>query len=214
MTEGHETETLPGFKESLNIRIEILYKNKKSRFPFGKEFAIAPVQGLPFKAYLKITNISNIICGGARIKSICFESKTCAIATTTDNEIQFGSLNPKESITLEVDAFTLKIDGPFWFSCDLEPLSTDQEIVAYQYDLGHQKDNAYVRVNSFGSTVFVEGKLASLQNRTNNYILMLTIITALEAIFGIKNIIQAMALGIAGFFSLLAKLFVFISSIG
>ncbi|OXX39632.1 hypothetical protein B9J90_00035 [Vibrio sp. V09_P4A23P171] len=101
------------------------------------------------------------------------------------NEVQLPSLNPKQSATVLLDSATFNVDGSCWFSCEIVPDDVQQEVFTYQYDKQHDKDISY-RLNRWGAPIYVEGKLASLQTRTNNYILILTVITVLEAIFGIK----------------------------
>jgi hypothetical protein len=68
-------------------------------------------------------------------------------------------------------------------------------------------------LNKWGSTVYVEGKAASLQAKTNSYILVLTLVTVLEAVFGLKNILQWTAQLLASLFSVLTEFFVFLASI-
>ncbi|GEM_PF-2775235 len=207
-------ENLPGIKETVKLRIELLFKKSGKRLPFEKEFLDSPIQGVPFRCYVRITNISNVICEGGRIQEALFFSNACSMGTSSESDIQFGSLNPKDSHTLELDAFTLKLEGAFWFSCNVIPLSDDQEFLTFQYDSSHQRDNQHREMNTFGVSVFIEGKLASLQAKTNKYILILTVITVLEAVFGIKNIIQTTALGLGGLLAGLANLLLKVAAAG
>lgn len=62
----------------------------------------------------------------------------------------------------------------------------EQTIRTYQYDEFHNTDNIYGKANSWKNFIFIQGELEILQQRTNELILALTIITVYESVIGIK----------------------------
>ena len=209
--EPQSTLELPNLKKQVKLRIEILFKNNKRQFT-KKVFSKNPIQGSPLKIYLRVTNISKSICKGAKVSFAEFESKAHNIRTAISHDVQIKSLNPAEQEVTELDVNTFNLDGSYWFSCNVIPESEDQEILTFQYDDNHNKDE-YYDLNKWGASIFVEGKLSSLQATTNKYILILTAITVIEAVFGLKNMIKFFLVLISKIFSLLGEFFSYVSSL-
>jgi hypothetical protein len=209
---NQETPLLPEFKESVELRLELKYRKISSRF-FKGATVCEPVQREALQVYVKITNISSKICKGIRITNSVFKFQSHGIDAQIYNEVQVPLLNPKQSIELKLDNITFNLDGSCWFSCDIIPESEEQEILSFQYDSNHDADSSFKDMNKWGSTVYVKGKAASLQAKTNSYILVLTLVTVLEAVFGLKNILQWTAQLLASLFSVLTEFFVFLASI-
>src|SRR5690606_23995005 len=132
------------------------------------KFDNPPIQGTPYEYHLKITNIGETIFKGARIKNPKFTFHGANLASTISSEIHIKGLNPKESCVTKLNQGTLKIDGASWFSLEIYPESDSQEVITYQHDKYHDEDEPYNILNEFGVTIYVEGKLASLQTTTNN----------------------------------------------
>ncbi|EPJ2794613.1 hypothetical protein CCD93_23485 [Vibrio sp. T21] len=207
-----QNETLPGLAEKVEMRLEIKYRKRKKRFsktPYISE----PIQNLPVTAYIKVTNISSKICKGFKLSQATFTFNNHNIATLVDHDVQVPSLNPNETTEVELDNLTFNLEGSCWFSADIIPESSEQEIFTFQYDENHDKDAPYSIVNQWGCTIYIEGKAAALQAKTNSYILLLTLITVLEAVFGLTNILKFFSEVLGGVFSFLAKLFWYIASI-
>ncbi|EKA3118482.1 hypothetical protein OKZ60_001605 [Vibrio alginolyticus] len=197
--------------ERTDLRIELKYRHLNGKKFRAKKLYDYLVQSTPFDAYLVVTNISGKAFRGARVKEAKFSFNGHNMSHTVTNEVQLPSLNPKQSATVSLDSATFNVDGSCWFSCQIIPDDVQQEVFTYQYDKQHDKDISY-RLNQWGAPIYVEGKLASLQTRTNNYILILTIITVLEAIFGIKDMLVMGARLLAYLFSLLSELFGYLST--
>ncbi|EIZ1552234.1 hypothetical protein MOU90_004976, partial [Vibrio parahaemolyticus] len=183
-----ENLELPNVKEVIDLRIEVYFcKKGSSEKPIGKR--IKPVQGDSVDIYIKVTNISDKIFQGAKVNEFKFEHRTNHISTLINKGVQLRTLNAGESYEQKVDWTTFKFDGVYWVCLKLEPSSENQELLTYQHDPSHNQDEKY-EINDWGDTIYLEGKLATLQTRTNNYILLLTVITVWEAIFGIKNTLK------------------------
>lgn len=184
----NENLELPNVKEVVGLRLEVVFRKKNAiDKPLGKH--ISPVQGDAVDIYIKVTNISDVIFQGARIKEFVFENKNNQINTSINKEVQLRTLNAGESYEQRADCATFKFDGVYWISLKLEPSSENQDILTYQHDQTHNQDEKY-DINTWGDTIYLEGRLATLQTRTNNYILLLTVITVWEAVFGIKDTLK------------------------
>ncbi|WP_455295065.1 hypothetical protein [Vibrio parahaemolyticus] len=203
---SEQEDLFQGVLEKTDLRIELKYQHLNSKKLRAKKFYDYLVQSTPFDAYLVVTNISGKAFRGAKVKEAKFRFNGHNMAHIVANEVQLPSLNPKQSATVLLDSATFNVDGSCWFSCEIVPDDVQQEVFTYQYDKQHDKDISY-RLNRWGAPIYVEGKLASLQTRTNNYILILTVITVLEAIFGIKNMLLMEVRILAYLFSYLSELF-------
>ncbi|ELA9304476.1 hypothetical protein QUO07_001641 [Vibrio parahaemolyticus] len=206
-----QNETLPGLAEKVDIRLEIKYRKRKKRFSSGL-YISEPVQKLPITSYIKVTNISSKICKGFRLSEAKFSFHNHNISTSVDHDVQVPALNPKESVELELDNLTFNLDGSCWFSTVITPESSEQEIFTYQYDESHDQDAPF-DLNRWGCTIYVEGKATALQAKTNNYILLLTLITVLEAVFGLTNMLKFTSETLGTIFSSISRLFLYLASI-
>ncbi|EEY46607.1 hypothetical protein NMT24_003443 [Vibrio cholerae] len=207
-----EQPQLPGLKESVELRIEIIYKTRASRFSAEKVIH-EPVQGKPVIVLLRVSNLSNKICKGFKVVDAVFHFQSDEVVTSVDHNVQVPPINPKSSIDVELDHLTFNLGGACWFSCSLEPDSKEQEFVTFQHDRNHDKDALFKNLNAWGEILYIEGRLASLQAETNRYILILTIITVLEAVFGLKNLLNWGAVLLSTIFGYLAEFFVLLASI-
>ena len=204
--------TLPGIPEKVEIRLELKFRKQKKRLKRGS-YIQEPVQKLPLTVYVKVTNISSKISKGFRLENAKFEFNSHNIVTAVDHDVQIPSLNPKESVEVELDSLTFNVDGSCWFCSDISPESEEQEIFTFQYDQNHNQDAPYGKANKWGCIVYVEGKASALQAKTNEYILFLTLVTVLEAVFGLTNILKAASELLGTVFSLIAQLFWFLASL-
>ncbi|ELI9684560.1 hypothetical protein ACSL9E_004268 [Vibrio vulnificus] len=214
MTEqiNQEQPQLPGLKESVELRIEIIYKTRPSRFSSAK-IIHEPVQGKPVTAILRINNLSNKVCKGFKVANAAFSFQSDSVITNIDHDVQVPPINPKSAIEVELDHLTFNLGGACWFSCSLEPESKEQELVTFQHDRNHDKDAPFENLNAWGEIIYIEGRLASLQAETNRYILILTTITVLEAVFGLKNLLNWGAVLLSTIFGYLAEFFVFLANV-
>jgi len=210
-----QPQQLPPPKERIELRVELKFETVKTgHFSVTKKSSSRNViQGQPYKTYLVITNMSNKAFKGASLTNIVFRYLGNQVTQTVNHDVQVPAMNPKGSLEVEVTACTFDLDGGGWLNVNVEPESSDQEIQCYQYDLAHEKDEPVSGLNYWGISFFIEGKLATLQTKTNNYILGLTVITVIEAVFGIKNTLLFLATNLAVLFGLLAELFSWLASL-
>jgi hypothetical protein len=150
----------------------------------------SPVQGEPVRAFIKVTNIGNSVCKGLKIKDGCFSFPSVNLMTEVQSDFLVNPLNPNEEKTVEIKRHTFSVHGASFFDCKLEPESKYQLMETYQYDRYHKIDEFYEDCNEWGNSVYVESRQASLQAKTNQYILALTVITVIEAGFGLQEMLR------------------------
>ena len=99
------------------------------------------------------------------------------------------------------------LEGLAWVSCDIIPNSSDEVITTYQKDNATGTIDIYKKEsNKWGDATYFERKFELEQSRTNFLILILTILTLLEGLFGLKNIANFLITQAQSFFILLAGL--------
>lgn len=202
-------EQLDGLKEQIELRLELKYRHISNSFFKKDKLHKHLIQGTPFRACIIIKNLSSKNFKGAKLKECKFTFNGHSILHTVSNDIQIPSLNAKQEVELEVINATFNVDGSCWFSCDILPESENQEVLTFQYDKEHDIDDMFPEINKWGESTYIEGKLASLQVKTNNYILILTLITVLEAVFGIKEILLSLTAFLSTTFSLVSEFFAY-----
>ncbi len=205
---------LPPLKEKIDLRVELKFEVfKTGRFSVtNKSKSRNVIQGQPYKTHLVITNLSNKAFKGANLTNIMYRYVGNEVTQTVNHDVQVPAINPKATTEVEVTACTFDLDGGGWLDANVIPESSNQEIQCYQYDLVHDQDEPVSRLNYWGISFFIEGKLATLQTKTNNYILGLTVITVIEAVFGIKNTLLFIATNLAALFGLLSDFFGWLAS--
>ncbi|EPW4779007.1 hypothetical protein ACWLRU_004512 [Vibrio parahaemolyticus] len=206
------TQELPPPKEVIDLRIEVKFK------PIGKTKKINKstrmvIQGMPYKVYIVVTNLSGKSFKGASLHDIVFSYLGISVNQTINHEVSIPAINPKSHVEIELSDASFDISGGGWVNLKLTPDSDTQQIQCHQYNPDHKNDEKFLGVNEWGISFFIEGKLAALQTRTNNYILALTIITVLEAVFGIKNMLIASVSSLARLFGSISDFFEYLSKL-
>ena len=192
------------------IRIEFIHKPTGKEWFFKKHAFL--IQNKPFTYGVKVTNISDKVFPGATIKNFQASIKTANLAITSSEEPQIKSLNPKETTELYFDTYTCLHMGALWITCDLLPTGKNHEIKTYQYDKNHKCDEPYNKINKWAEDCFVQGQLELLQSRTNTLILILTSITVLVAVFGLKYLLKSLFIILHICFAFFAEIFKIISA--
>ena len=110
---------------------------------------------------------------------------------------KIGSFYPNEEIYIEIDRATIYLEGMQWCYVDIEPKNNNHLFITYQYDANHKRIVRYSDYeddnNKWMDHMYIQKKMELLQSRTNQYILLLTMITVWESVFGIKNTLKNMA---------------------
>ena len=146
-----------------------------------------PLQNHPFKYGLLIKNKKNIVFPGATLKDFTITSIPDQLKDTTKKEFSIHSLNPDEEIEIWFGQTTTFVQGSIWIDCKIVPNEKHEIIHTYQIDK-HEQISPYEKINEWGNNYFIQGLYEFQQARTNMLIAILTLITLLEGIFGLKNI--------------------------
>ncbi|MGR1197696.1 hypothetical protein [Aeromonas hydrophila] len=155
----------------------------------GKEI----IQGEPFKWGVIIKNIGDkptpegvIIHAGIEDLSeqYCMRS--------VDSQKYVRSLNPNEEIYIEIDSATSFVDGPMWAYLSISAKEDSKSFQCFQVDSGHNTNTSCTHMHmsndaNWMECIYIQKKMEILQARTNHYILILTILTSWEALFGIND---------------------------
>lgn len=173
--------------EENKILICFDYKNRSKKFFKHPNV----VQGEPFSWGVTIENIGDKPSASFKIIDAGFHDLDEKFFQTTDKEIFVRSLNPGEKTYVDIDLSTIYLDGVLWMFVDLEPEHAGVKVVTFQKDPKtglvskfHDDDEDY---NKWMSEIYIQKRMELLQARTNNYILLLTIVTVWQSIFGLKE---------------------------
>lgn len=168
---------------------------KKSRLPFFKGKKQEVIQGEPFEWGVIIKNISTTPTPEAKITSamINFREKDFGITMDTDS-VFVRSLNPNEEIKVLLNSCTCYVDGALTTDIEIIPNTPNSFFITYQYEKHHNKNMLYSdsfdKYNQWIDMFPVQNKMEVLQSKTNHYILLLTVVTAWESLFGIKETVK------------------------
>ncbi|WP_421268616.1 hypothetical protein [Aeromonas veronii] len=163
------------------------------------------VQGEPFTWGLKVKNIDNKPTPTGKISQFGirnFESNYF-LTTNSDDTRVLPPLNPNDEVIIRMDNDASYVEGALWAYALIEPENNNYEFETYQYNPYHNK-HTYNGMDEYNESnwmdnIYIQKKVELLQAKTNNYILILTIISVWESIFGIKKTLIYAWLNIADF---------------
>jgi hypothetical protein len=156
------------------------------------------IQNEPFEYGLKIKNIGSEPFSGATIVDFTINSGT--IIQPAKSKIKIKALNVMEEYEIYFDKYTLWHEGSISTQCALVPDKPNEIISTYQYHKDHDTDEIYRVKNQWWHDFYCQSQQQLLQTRTNNLILLLTVITVVEAVFGLKETAKTFILGLAWVF--------------
>ncbi|MFQ2290828.1 hypothetical protein ACK323_04825 [Aeromonas enteropelogenes] len=191
-------------------------KNKLNRF-FHKNNSEV-VQGEPFEWGVIIKNIGALPTPEAKIADAIIFCDATKLKITMDNdEIFVRSLNPGEEIKISLNNCKCYKDGALWAGISITPNDSNCIFITYQYDMHHNKNMLYSKdedkYNQWADLIYIQNKMELLQSQTNNYILLLTFVTAWESIFGIKATLIKTLQGLGYIFIMMSDVMKFLVKI-
>ena len=144
-----------------------------------------PVQGVPLRFGFKATNLAESPFPGSIVKAIRIDSRPSGASKIIDTDFAIPKLNPAESAEYWFDkTLILPFDGTAWVSCTLDPPDASDHVRTFQ-GVGAKTPKP---PNEWGTSLYIEQKLAVIQTKTNRLLLVLTALTAAEGIVGLKVI--------------------------
>jgi hypothetical protein len=191
-----QQQNQPKNKNTFDILIKYYAVPKKKRIKsFFTKNHDEIIQGEPFEWGVTIKNIGGSPTPDAKIKYAEIYCEVSNIHITMDSEEVFvRSLNPGEEIKLSINNCKCYTDGALWARISIIPNDTNCSFITYQFDSHHNKNMLYSKKeelhNIWIDSIYIQNKMEVLQAQTNSYILLLTIVTAWESIFGIKSTLK------------------------
>lgn len=195
----------------LNILVRVKIEGvKKGLLP-----QVVPVQGEPFIWGVEITNISDVASPQMEISNAALHSLDKNYFVNADKQISVRPLNPGESLYVEVDRVTAFIEGVVWAKAKLSSSSSVYDIAPFQIDTNHDvRSRCHLdeeNDTNWVEDIYLHKKSEVLQSRTNNLIVVLTVITVVEAVFGIKKCLVFFVWVLAESFGYFSSLFSWLS---
>lgn len=180
-------------KKAHHIRVELVieYKNEKHWPSWMQKKTL--IQSKPFDLILKFTNIGKEPTPQIKVTNFQIKSSNTELRAYTANSLVVPLLNINESKKLFLDNFDIRFKDSVWISLDMVAVNEDCTVIAYQHDKHHCSDQPYRIQNHWGNTEFVHGEMETLQQKTNQLVLILTAVTVIESLFGMKIFIKFLA---------------------
>ncbi len=173
-------------KKHVELRLQFIHRPIKKRW-YTRKYPFL-IQNEPFEYGLKIKNIGTEPFSGASISKFVISTGKFEQAAISKPKIK--ALNPNEEFELYFERYTLWHEGSIATQCSLIPDNKSEVIKTYQHHRDHDLDELYEKENEWWHDYYCQSQQQLLQTRTNNLILILTIITVIEAVLGLKNTLK------------------------
>lgn len=165
-------------KEEYRLLLKLQCKRKRLGL-FRKKI----VQGIPYHIDVIVNNMGPDFPGGA-ILNFYIEYKTSKLGEKYQNSKPILALKTGKSAKVRIGNFMPLYQGPVWFQCSIQ--ANDHLNVRVHHEGGAKIEAP----NGWGDANFIEGKIETLQARTNYLILLLTALIFLDGTLGLKDIFQ------------------------
>jgi len=196
-------------KVEVSLRLQFIHKPLNQKWFRGKYPFL--IQNEPFKYGLRVKNIGSTAFSGASISKFRMIHQPTRLGQDAQNHPKIKPLNPEEEYEFYFDRYTLWHEGSIETSCSLIPDSEKETIMTYQHHRDHDVDEKY-KENEWWHDYYCQSQQQLLQTRTNNLILGLTVITVVEAIFGLSNVLKMGAGILAWTFNYIYQMFAWLAS--
>ncbi|MEV3808353.1 hypothetical protein RI496_11555 [Aeromonas dhakensis] len=198
-------------KETLKVRISFVnLSNKKIRFERIKKYLNPSfdiernhlVQGDPFTWGVKVKNIDKKPTPEGTISLFGIKNLDLNYFLIPDGEPKrvLAALNPDDEVTIELDSCVSFVEGALWAFLKIESNNENIVFESCQFNPYHNIDTVCEDHGDEGNwldSIYIQKKMEILQNRTNKYVLLLTIVSVWESLFGIKKTVVNLLSGIA-----------------
>lgn len=183
-----------------HLIIEFVFRQRRS---WGFPRTRYPVQGVPFKFGVRIENPTSRPFPGATISNFQGGSHTSSMGFLSHNVIAAPSLNPGDATILWIDSAETDLEGPIWLSCDVRAIEASHSVVTFQRERTSGNVSRFGDLNKWGDGGYIQRKMELLQAQTNVLLLILTALMFLDAVVGLKAMLQFVARGVGSLFSVL-----------
>lgn len=214
-----------------NFKISISFvkiEGQKIRFKFFKKIFNKHIeiennniiQGTPFTWGIKVKNIDTKptpegVINKYGLKNM--DGNYCMGPFPTNTpEKKLRTLNPEEETIITLDSTVSYINGALWAFLYIKPANSNQTFTTHQHNPYHNTNAICFETkegDNWYDTVYVQDKMELLQNRTNNYILALTVISVWESLFGINKTLSFTFTSIAKLLGLIGNGFNYMANL-
>jgi hypothetical protein len=116
------------------------------------------------------------------------EGKSLGYSSSKEYDVQ--KLNPNQVVEIWLEDLNSTLEGTLWVKGKIEAADAN-DIETYQFETTGDVCSVFTGGrNTWGNCLFVKSKSQEQQHRTNLLILLLTFLTVLQGIFGLKNIMS------------------------
>jgi hypothetical protein len=179
-------------KDEINLLFEFIFKNPK--FFLKRRYKKFPLQNEKFEYGVKVKNIDSKVFKGGIISNLRFyPSNSNEILSRISNKItSIGILNPGEEKEIFIDKIRTFYIGQMIAECNIASEDPNQDIVVHR----NVSDNIekYSKKNNWAEPFFIQSKSELQRDWTNYLIALLTLVTTVEGIFGLKNAVTVIVL--------------------
>ncbi len=140
------------------FRVSSGFMYKRSKFP---------VQHVPFKFGVRITNILNIPFPGTTLAQFTIRCAPSLSEYRSDKAVAIRALNPNQSLEVWLGEMTPVMEGSVWVSCSLTPSAAGHVIKTFQKDENTGVIESSLQPdNNWGDAGYIQRQMELLQTRT------------------------------------------------
>jgi len=167
-----------------------------------------PIQNEPFALGLRLTNKSEQPFPGCTLRDVSFrDTGEGGVGTTSHNEYTIQMLKPDQSTDIWTGNWTERTEGQVWLGCYLRPATPNTVIKTLSRDPSTGDIGRWPVDNGWSYVWFIQRKMDVQQARTNNLIMLLTLLLVLDSVFGLKNMAVLLLHLVVGAFAKIGHLF-------
>ncbi|HEV8380417.1 MAG TPA: hypothetical protein VGQ29_02455 [Gemmatimonadales bacterium] len=145
-----------------------------------------PIQNVPFRFGLRFTNKGEKPFPGCKFRDVHISGEaTTKLALVIGGDYSLRDLKPRQSVKVWVSKENLPWDGPVMVRCNL--VAPGMNIETYTRDPRSGDISKCNASNAWKNLWFVSRQMEVEQKRTNNLIMILTLLLVLEALFDVKQ---------------------------
>ncbi|MEZ9233829.1 hypothetical protein AB4259_22515 [Vibrio amylolyticus] len=179
--ESNQIDLIPS--KEVHLRLQFIHKPLKKNW-YARKYPFL-IQNEPFEYGLRVKNVGSESFSGATISEFRIESSNLSQEALSTPKLK--PLNPGEECDIYFDRYTLWHEGSIGTRCTLVPDHNGEKLITYQHHRDHDTDEKYETENAWWQDYYCQSQQQLLQTRTNNLILLLTVITVIEATLGLKD---------------------------
>src|SRR5258708_3227341 len=158
-----------------------------------RSYTYYPTQFETFRIGLKLKNIGDHIFPGGKINNVNLRSIHNKEYSIYFNEAKINVLDPNNEIIIWIDKVSTPLNGVMFLQGKIICDNIAQLIDGYQTDEVSKAPILYsysntTAPNSFANQFYIKDENAEKQKKTNFLILILTVITVIDGIVGLKTV--------------------------